>query len=78
MVSKWKVKKKKKLVSLTERVDSLLNDGGRFAKLVMCDNKGRSQSDDVIVTGLGKQSIVPQPKTKLPRINVCKKFNKYK
>ena len=49
-------------------VDDTPEDGEGLHQLLLCDDEGRGQPDDVIMGGLGQQSTVSQLLTHIPCI----------
>lgn len=63
------------MICCLEGHDGSLDDVDALAQLVLVDDEGRSQSDDVAVGGLGKQSVVTEPQADLPGIVVWTGYN---
>lgn len=55
---------------LSEGQDGFVDDFDGLSDLILLDDEGRGQADDVAVRGLGQQPVVAEPQTHLPGIVV--------
>lgn len=58
-----------------EGQDGALDDVDAFVQLVLVDDEGGSQADDVTVGGLGQESVVTETQAHLPRVVVFGLFD---
>lgn len=56
---------------ISERQDGLVDDFDALSDLILLDDEGWGQADDVAVRGLGQEPVVAEPQTHLPGIVVC-------
>ena len=52
------------------RIDSGHNDFTRLSDLVLSDDEGWGQTQDVVMGGLAQQTTVPQSHCHFPRIHI--------
>ena len=55
---------------LLEGHDGILDDVQTLHDLFLSNDKRRSKTDDIAMSWLGKQTIITQPQTNLPRIKI--------
>lgn len=54
----------------SERQDGFVDDFDGLSDLILLDDEGRGQADDVAVRGLGQEPVVAEPQTQLPGVVV--------
>lgn len=59
-----------------EGQDGSLDDVNALANLVLLDDEGRGQANDVTVSGLGQESVVPKAQADLPGVIVWRRRTK--
>lgn len=61
-------------MGVLEGKDGSLDDVGTFAQLILFNNEGRGQADDVTMGGLGQQSVVTKTQAHLPSVIVYREL----